>query len=185
MRWTVGCASAIRVNISTTWPASVESDLRKVRRTGVLKNRLRTSMTVPGGQPQARTGRGLAGLDRDLGPLGRVGLARLAADLRDLGDRGQRLAPEPQRRDPEQVLGLGQLARRVRLERQRQVVGGHPLPVVGHPDQVLPPRSTVTSIRVAPASIAFSSSSLTTLAGRSITSPAAIWLTTDAGQLFG
>src|SRR3954468_25018528 len=40
------------------------------------------------------------------------------------------------------------------------------------------PRSTVTSIRVAPASIAFSSSSLTTLAGRSTTSPAAIWLMT-------
>ena len=45
-----------------------------------------------------------------------------------------------------------------------------------------PPRSTATSMRVAPASSAFSSSSLTTLAGRSTTSPAAIWLMTDAGN---
>ena len=43
-----------------------------------------------------------------------------------------------------------------------------------------PPCSTVTSIRVAPASTEFSSSSFTTLAGRSITSPAAILLTTLA-----
>ena len=42
----------------------------------------------------------------------------------------------------------------------------------------MPPCPTVTSIRVAPASTAFSSSSFTTLAGRSITSPAAILLTT-------
>ncbi len=46
-----------------------------------------------------------------------------------------------------------------------------------------PPCSTETSIRVAPASTAFSSSSLTTLAGRSITSPAAILLTTLGRQL--
>ncbi len=39
-----------------------------------------------------------------------------------------------------------------------------------------PPFSTVSSIRVAPASTLFSSISLTTLAGRSITSPAAILL---------
>ena len=44
------------------------------------------------------------------------------------------------------------------------------------------PCSTATSIRVAPASTAFSISSLTTLAGRSITSPAAILLTTLGGS---
>ena len=45
-----------------------------------------------------------------------------------------------------------------------------------------PPWATATSIRVAPASTAFSISSLTTLAGRSITSPAAILLTSDWGK---
>ena len=45
-----------------------------------------------------------------------------------------------------------------------------------------PPSSTTTSITVAPASRAFSSSSLTTLAGRSITSPAAILFTRCRGS---
>ena len=41
-----------------------------------------------------------------------------------------------------------------------------------------PPASTSTRMRVAPASSEFSRSSLTTEAGRSTTSPAAIWLAT-------
>ena len=43
---------------------------------------------------------------------------------------------------------------------------------------LLPPASTSMRMRVAPASSEFSSSSLTTEAGRSTTSPAAIWLAT-------
>ena len=46
----------------------------------------------------------------------------------------------------------------------------------------LPPYSTVTAMRVAPASMAFSTSSLTTEAGRSTTSPAAIWLARSSGS---
>ena len=46
----------------------------------------------------------------------------------------------------------------------------------------LPPASSATSIRVAPASIAFSTSSLTTEAGRSTTSPAAMRLATASGR---
>ena len=45
-----------------------------------------------------------------------------------------------------------------------------------------PPRATSTSTRVADASMLFSSNSLTTLPGRSITSPAAILLTTAASN---
>ena len=45
-----------------------------------------------------------------------------------------------------------------------------------------PPCSTSISILLADASIAFSSSSLTTEAGRSITSPAAIWLAMWVGS---
>jgi hypothetical protein len=44
----------------------------------------------------------------------------------------------------------------------------------------MPPLPTSASMRLAPASTAFSSSSLSTLAGRSTTSPAAIWLTSTA-----
>src|ERR1700754_275 len=51
----------------------------------------------------------------------------------------------------------------------------------------LPPFSSVTSIRVAPASTEFSSNSFSTLAGRSITSPAAILFTTlgDSCRIVG
>ncbi len=45
-----------------------------------------------------------------------------------------------------------------------------------------PPLSSATSTVVAPASRLFSTSSLTTLAGRSTTSPAAIWLRRSAGS---
>ena len=139
VRWTVGWASAIRENISRTCPASVESDFRNERRTGVLKKRLRTSITVPGGHPRRQDRAEDAPLDRDLRALRGVGLPRLAAGPRDLGDRRQRLAAEAQGADPEQVVGHGQLARRVRPEGQRQVVGRHPRAVVGDPDQVLAP----------------------------------------------
>ena len=46
-----------------------------------------------------------------------------------------------------------------------------------------PPASTSTRMRLAPASSAFSSSSFTTEAGRSTTSPAAIWLATWSGRM--
>src|SRR5471032_258738 len=46
----------------------------------------------------------------------------------------------------------------------------------------LPPSSTLMAMRRAPASIEFSTSSLMTDAGRSTTSPAAIWLARSAGS---
>ena len=46
----------------------------------------------------------------------------------------------------------------------------------------IPPSSMSTSIREAPASKAFSTSSFTALAGRSMTSPAAILCATSAGN---
>src|SRR5436853_3800749 len=45
-----------------------------------------------------------------------------------------------------------------------------------------PPSSTATSMVVAPASSAFSTSSFTTDAGRSTTSPAAIWFASTSGS---
>ena len=52
MKWTCGWASASRVKASLQWPISVCVARRNLRRTGVLKNRLRTSIVVPTGQPQ-------------------------------------------------------------------------------------------------------------------------------------
>ena len=57
-----------------------------------------------------------------------------------------------------------------------------------HPSSVtamrsMPPASSATDMRVAPASSAFSTSSFTAAAGRSITSPAAMRLTVCAGRM--
>ena len=60
--------------------------------------------------------------------------------------------------------------------------GGMPQPSSPTRISPLPPASSATSIRVAPASIAFSTSSLTTEAGRSTTSPAAMRLATASGR---
>src|SRR3954447_20484203 len=49
---------------------------------------------------------------------------------------------------------------------------------------VVPPSSTSTTTRVAPASSAFSTSSFTTLDGRSTTSPAAIWFASSSVSLW-
>ena len=134
-----GCASAIRENMSATWPLSVMSDLRNVRRTGMLWKRLRTSITVPGEQPHFLIGPKTPASITSSDPSAVAGLTCLAADLGHLGDRRQRLAAKPERPDPEQVVGLGQLAGGVRLKRQNQIIGGHPQPVVGDPDQVFAP----------------------------------------------
>ena len=54
----------------------------------------------------------------------------------DLADRGQGLAAEPQRADAEQVVGLGELARGVGGDGQRQLFGRDSAAVVRHPHQV-------------------------------------------------
>jgi hypothetical protein len=61
----------------------------------------------------------------------------------------------------------------VSLQRELRVGALHPASVVAHPHQLAP---TLEQIDLDPASSAFSTNSFTTAAGRSITSPAAIWL---------
>ena len=56
----------------------------------------------------------------------------------------------------------------------------HPLSVTVI--KVRPPSRMITSMRLAPASMEFSTNSLIALAGRSITSPAAILLTSPSGN---
>ena len=151
VRWTSGCARAIREKVSATCPASVVSDLRNVRRTGML---IEEVANLHHGADRAAAGLdrpGDPGLDQDLRALGRVGLPGLAADLGDLGDRRQRLAAKAQGPDPIQVLDVGQLAGRVGLKRQR--AGRRrpsPTPLSAIRTRSFPPRSTLTSTRVAP-----------------------------------
>ena len=69
---------------------------------------------------------------------------RLAGGPRGEGEPGhrrdarERLAPEPEARDAEQVVGRCDLARRMALQREGEVRGPDPAPVVADPD---PPRA--------------------------------------------
>ena len=64
----------------------------------------------------------------------RAGRARGKGEPRHRRDARERLAPEPEARDPEEVVDGGDLARRVTLEGEGEVRAPDPDPVVGHPD---------------------------------------------------
>ena len=82
------------------------------------------------------------------------------------------------------IASLGQLRGRVALERQAHFVGRHAAAVVGDLDQLEPARAEAgRRPDLAPASSAFSTSSLSALAGRSTTSPAAMRLMSSGGSL--
>ena len=65
---------------------------------------------------------------------------------------------------------------------ERQLVGRNARAVVFDDDGTMPPPTSFTLISLAPASSALSTSSRTTEAGRSTTSPAAIWLISSSGS---
>src|SRR5581483_9736543 len=65
-----------------------------------------------------------------------LGRARLQKQPRYRGDRGQRLAPESQSRDREQILHVRQLAGGVPLECEKRVIPQHAAAVVGQADQL-------------------------------------------------
>src|SRR5581483_11748693 len=90
-------------------------------------------------------------------------------------------------RNPSVTIAARSSARRIllvawRSSASRASSGAIPSPSSSTRTCFLPPSSTWIAIRVAPASIAFSTSSLTTEAGRSTTSPAAIWLARSSGR---
>ena len=69
------------------------------------------------------------------------------------------------------------------LEREAHLVRAHPAAVVGNFDELEPARVEPDRTCVAPASSEFSTSSLSALAGRSTTSPAAMRLMSSGGSL--
>ena len=105
--------------------------------------------------------------------------ARLQRQARDAGDRRQRLAAKTQGRGSQQVVRAC-AAWRWRGARRPAARRRAPCrcPSSTMRISLRPPPSTSMRMRVAPASSEFSSSSFTTDAGRSTTSPAAIWLAT-------
>ncbi len=90
-------------------------------------------------------------------------------------------------RKPRVVIAARSSARRILLVAWRAKASRASSAVIPSPSSstrmdALPPSSTATFTRRAPASSAFSTSSLTTDAGRSTTSPAAIWFASSAGS---
>ena len=97
-------------------------------------------------------------------------------------DAGQRLAAEPQRGHGLEVGGHADLRGGVARQARRSWAAGIPVPLSTTLMRTVPAESTATSMLVAPASTAFSHSSLTTEAGRSTTSPAAMASATAWGR---
>ncbi len=156
----------------------MDSARRNLRRAGVLKKR-----SADGDRRSARQGRvvdvkNLAAGDFEAGSGGFFAGGCFERDAGDGGDRRQRFAAKAEGGDREQVVGGAKLRGGVALEGEQRVVAIHALAVVGDADELAAAGFDFDADALAPASSAFSSSSLTTEAGRSTTSPAAIWLAT-------
>ena len=104
-------------------------------------------------------------------------------EARHRADRGERLAAEAQRRGALEVLERGDLAGGEARDGERQVVALDAAAVVDHAHAPHAALGEVDRDRCAPASRLFSISSLRAEAGRSTTSPAAIWLTSSSGRV--
>ena len=152
--------------------ASARSDFMNLSRAGVAKKRSRTSTTVP--QPSA------AGRTAPVRPPSTVTAAasdpaaRLVSVSRATAPRLASASP----RNPKERMSRRSVPSVLEVA-WRASARGRSAAVMPQPSSVtrisaLPPSAYSTAIRRAPASSAFSTSSLTAEAGRSTTSPAAI-----------
>ena len=172
---TDGCAIAKRLTISDVAMFSARSDFRNFNRAGVAENNSRTSTRVP----VLRA----AGLSARLSPRSTViSKASGAVAKRDCT---QRCAIEPMEgsaspRKPSERISNKSSSESFdvawRSTHRLRSAGDIPQPSSVTRISDNPPATVTTSISHAPASSAFSTSSLITLAGRSITSPAAMRL---------
>ena len=143
----------------------------------VVEEIVHLDASCPRGMPTSTTDATVPPLTRISVPLSLAARPGPQHEVRHRGDRRQRLAAEPQRRESRR----DRPARRSCSSRAaRARAARRPAPCPRRRPRRGPAscrRSRLTTaIRRAPASSAFSTSSLTTDAGRSTTSPAAIWL---------
>ncbi len=175
------CARARPRMLSTMAASSVRSVRRKRRRAGVFMNRSSTSMRVPrrGGAglicgsppPSTRT-------SIPASPAKAVCMRRRDTDAMD-GSASPRKPCEAIRcRSSDEAILLVAW----RFSDSSASCSCMPQPLSSTSMRLRPAFSMRTTIVSAPASRLFSTSSLTTEAGRSTTSPAAIWLATCGGS---
>ena len=152
--------------------------LRNLRRAGVLKYRSRISTTVPAGRA--------SGVNS---PSALMRQACLAVRVQLTNDRRETLAmaarasprkPMVATRSRSSSVVIFEVAWRVRASPSWLWSMPQPLSVMRI--RRMPPSSRSMRMRVLPASMAFSRSSLSTDDGRSTTSPAAIWLIRWSGS---
>ena len=176
---TSGRARAWRRTASTQWASSVASVFKNLRRAGVLKNSSRTSTVVP----TARA----AGCSSPLCASSRVACASCAVRLVSESSATEAVAANASPRNP--IVATCSSSSRLpillvawRFSAKANSFAGMPQPSSSTTMARTPPACRRSVIWVAPASSALSTSSRTTEAGRSMTSPAAIWLTSSSGN---
>ena len=166
--------SAALVTAAATARASASGEARNLRRAGVLEKRSSTSTSVP---------RGRAATSSVTGPphsiLSRIASGELPSEVVSVSFETEAIEGNASPRNPNVVtfnrsasVEIFDVACRSRLSRASS--GDMPDPSSRTRIRSTPPPSTSTSMREAPASRAFSTSSLTADAGRSTTSPAAM-----------
>ena len=176
---TSGRASAWRRTDSTQWASSVASVFKNLRRAGVEKNSSFTSTVVP--VPRA------VGRSSPLRASSRKALVWCAGRDSSAISETEPMAASASPRKP-MVATVSRSCRLVILlvAWRRRAMGssscGMPQPSSSTAIRRTPPASRRTVICVAPESRALSTSSRTTEAGRSTTSPAAIWLMSSSGR---
>jgi hypothetical protein len=158
-----------------TWLVSVCLAFRNFRRAGTAWNRSRTLMVVPGAHPMGCRGCTSPPCTRTRTPS--TSSARRVVSSNRLTDAMEGSASP---RNPSVLMCVRSSNERILLVACRwmaSAASAGPIPCPSSFTTMLstPPSRMVTVTDVAPASSAFSSSSFTTLAGRSTTSPAAIW----------
>jgi len=178
----VGCAIATLPTRSVTCDASVASPLRNFRRAGRLNSRSATSIVVPTGAPTSVTEVSFDA-SMTIRVAARSPSRRVVSVIRDTLAIDGRASP----RKPMLESAHRSSTQRIfevacRSKASIALVGLMPQPSSQTRTRVRPPATVSTVIVRAPASIALSTSSLTTEDGRSMTSPAAIWSITSAGN---
>ena len=176
---TSGRASAWRRTDSMQCASSVASLFRNLRRAGVLKNSSLTSSVVPRLRAAGRSSPLRASSSQPLSSPSRR--ERMAVSETDA------IAASASPRKPMVPTCSSSCKSRILLVAWRRSATGSSSRGIPQPSSSTlirrtPPASRRTVICDAPASSALSTSSRTTEAGRSTTSPAAIWLISSSGR---
>ena len=179
---TVGWHSAICVISFETCADSAPSDFKNFRRAGTLKKRSSTVMAVPSGAPTAAV--------RSTAPPATwisVPPGAPRARVRSVKRATEAMLGKASPRKPRVAMAARSSTRRILLVAWRSRLSRASSALMPRPSSStrssrLPPYSMVTLMRRASASSEFSTSSFTTEAGRSTTSPAAIWLARSSGS---